>query len=152
MATHKHSFFTNPLAIVAFGAVMALAVACGDDDDSSNPAPAGGSKNNGGSGGSSAGKSNTGGTNNTGGETNAGGMPNIEPTAGSGAGTVETMGGAAGAGGAAPDCTDEADSSCYSCKPKTMDQYLNHCPTTGCKGFDNSTLTSFVGDKLPKLP
>jgi len=55
-------------------------------------------------------------------------------------------------GGAAPDCTDEADMGCYSCAPKTLDQFLNHCPTTGCEPFDNTKLTSIQAGKLPDLP
>src|SRR5258706_14574831 len=52
MATRNKSFFNNPMILVAFGAVLAFAVACGDDDDSSgNPAPKGGSKNTAGSSG-----------------------------------------------------------------------------------------------------
>jgi hypothetical protein len=145
MSTRKKSLFTNPLIVVAFGTAMAFAVACGDDDDTSNPAPSGGTKATGGTS-STAGKTNSGGTNSTAGKTNnnTAGMP--EQTGGGGAGPGPDVGGA-GAGGM-PDCTDEDDKGCYSCKPKTMDQYLNHCPTTGCEPFDNTKLTSLA--KVPK--
>jgi hypothetical protein len=147
MSTRNKSFFTNPLVVVALGAAMAFAVACGDDDDSANPAPGGGTKATGGTNGT-AGK-NTGGNSTAGKTNNMAGTP-TEVAGGGGAGPVPETGGA-GAGGA-PDCTDDADLGCYSCKPSTTDQYLNQCPTTGCKGFDNATLTSVVNGKLPKLP
>jgi hypothetical protein len=151
MATRINSSFTNPLIVLAIGLATAMAVGCGDDDNSDNT-PAGGTKatmgggGNAGNGGTKAGSS-TGGTkagSSTGGTS--------EPTAGGGAGPVD-MGGEAGMGGAAPEnCTDDADKGCYSCKPKTLTQFLNACPTTGCEPFDNKTLTSFAGGKLPKLP
>ena len=141
----KKSVFSSPIALVALGCVMAFAVACGDDDDSSSETPGGGTKATGGSAGS-AGKA-------TGGSAGKGSMPMAgsptEETGGGGAGPVVVPEG--GAGGAAS-CTDDADKGCYSCKPKTLDEYLNHCPTTGCEPFDNSALTSLKNGKLPDLP
>ncbi|HXK17673.1 MAG TPA: hypothetical protein VNG33_07715 [Polyangiaceae bacterium] len=156
MATRNKSFFTSPVVLAAFGAVLAFAVACGDDDDSSgNPAPKGGSKNTAGSSGktgasgdSTGGTTSTAGKTGTAGKTSMAGVGNEPATGGAGAGPVETGGAGAGGAGGAPDCVDETDMSCYSCKPKTMDQFLNHCPTTGCEPFDNTKLTSL--NKVPK--
>ncbi len=148
MITRKKSFFSNPLVLVSLASVMAFAAACGGDDSSGgNPTPNGGSKATGGSG-STAGNKATGGS--SAGKTGT-------PTAGTS--PVEMGGGGAGptpvvpdggAGGAA-NCTDAADKDCYSCPAKTHDEFLNHCPTTGCEPFDNSVLTSIKNGKLPKL-
>ena len=150
MATRNKSFFTNPFIAVALGCVMAFAVACGDDDDSGTETPMGGSKAMGGTGGgSSAGKSNGGSS--SAGKAAAGDGP--VTTGGGGAGPdVPGDGGAAGAGGAPANCTDDADMGCFSCTPKTHEQYLNHCPTTGCEPFDNETLGSLKDGVLPELP
>lgn len=135
---------THSLLVLMIGAATVLSVACGDDDDS-NPAPTAGKSNTGGSS-SSGGKSGdtggkTGDTGGTGDVSNGGGMP-----------PDTNQGGEGGSGGAAPDCTDDQDSGCYRCKPKTHLQFLNACPTTGSEGFDNSNLTSLQDDKLPALP
>lgn len=145
------SYFKNPLIIASLAAVMAFAAACGDDDDGGENAPKGGSKNTGGTksdggeapsnGGS---KSPTAGKNSGG--TSAGGVGN----SGNVGGEDNTAAGAGGSGGGAPDCTDEDDLGCYSCKPKSFAQYLNRCPSDGCEPFDNTKLTSIVDGKLPK--
>jgi hypothetical protein len=146
METRK-SYFMKPLVIFSLACVTAFAVACGDDDDG-GPAPSGGSKAMGGT--DAGGKSNNGG-NSTAGKTAAmAGAGNDTAMGGGGAGPV--MMGEAGMGGVAPDCEDEADMGCYSCTPKTLTQFLNACPTTGCEPFDNSALTSIKAGKLPDLP
>jgi hypothetical protein len=146
----RKSWFKNPLVIASLACVAAFAVACGDDDDSSNPAPSGGSKATGGTS-STAGKTNTGGTTSTAGKTATAGDGNVQ-TGGGGAGQAGE-GSDAGAGGVPASCTDDADMGCYSCKPKTLTQFLNACPTTGCEPFDNTTLTSLpASGTLPDLP
>ena len=147
MKTRK-SFFSNPLVLVALAGVMALAVACGDDDSSGNPAPNGGSKAMGGSAGS-GGKASTGGKTGTAGKTSTAGAGNEPATGGGGAGS--DMPGTGGAGGA-PDCTDDADDGCFKCAPKTLTDFLNACPTTGCEKFANDGLTSAPDGVLPDLP
>ena len=143
METRK-SYFMKPLVIFSLACVTAFAVACGDDDDG-NPAPSGGSKAMGGS--DAGGKSNNGGSS---GKASMAGAGNDTSLGGGGAGPDMT--GEAGMGGVAPDCEDEADMGCYSCKPKTLTQFLNACPTTGCEPFDNSALSSITAGKLPDLP
>jgi hypothetical protein len=146
MKTRK-SLFSSPLILVALAGVMALAVACGDDDSSGNPAPNGGSKAMGGS--TSGGKTSTGGKTGTAGKTSTTAGAGNEPATG-GAGGVEEPG--TGGAGGAPDCTDETDNGCFSCKPKTLTDFLNACPTTGCEKFDNTALTSAPDGALPNLP
>ncbi len=146
METRK-SFFKNPLVLASLACVMAFAACSSDNTD--NPAPTGGTKATGGTS-STGGKSSTGGTTNTAGKTSVAGANN-EPTGGGGAGP--DMMNAAGMGGAGPvNCTDDADMGCYSCKPKTLTQFLNACPTTGCEPFPNKNLTSIKAGKLPALP
>jgi len=143
MKTRK-SFLMNPLLLASIGCLMAFAVACGDDDDSSGPTPSGGTKN-------TAGKSSAAGEGGTGATSGKSSMGGNEPAmGGAGAGPVMPEGGMAGAAGAG--CIDAADRGCYSCKPKTLTQFLNACPTTGCEPFDNSKLTSIKAGKLPDLP
>jgi len=153
MITRKKSFFTNPITLVSLGCVMAFAVACGDDDDTSgNETPGGGTKATAGSGGSSAGTKANGGSSGKGVVTPPGGTGTVEETGGGGAGPGPIVNeGGMNMGGAAS-CTDDADLGCYSCKPATLEQYLNHCPTTGCEPFDNSVLTSLKDGVLPDLP
>lgn len=135
--------FTHSLLVLMIGASTVLPLACGDDDDS-NPAPTAGKSNSGGS--DTAGTSSGGKSGDTGGST--GNAPSDGGTA-----PIMNEGGEGGGGGAAPtNCTDDSDSGCYSCKPKTHLQFLNACPTTGSEGFDNSNLTSLQNDKLPALP
>lgn len=143
----RKSFFKNPLLIAVLAAPMLFAVACGDDDDSS-PTPSGGTKATGGTGGSD----NMGGAPVTMGGKNGTAGTTMMQVGGGGAGM--DMAGAPGMGGAGPEnCTDDTDMGCYSCAPKTLDQFLNACPTEGCEPFDNSTLTSLpASGKLPKLP
>jgi len=152
METRK-SLIKNPLVIAAVASVLAFAVACGDDDDTSNPAPTGGSKATGGTS-STAGKS-TGGSS-TAGKSSGAGTSNEPATGGGGAGAgAGGVAGEGGMGGAAPDCTDETDMGCFKasvCKPKTLDNFLNACPTTGCEAFPNGDLTSLKNGKLPDLP
>ena len=157
MQTRK-SFFKSPLVIASLGCVLAFAVACGDDDDT-NPAPgSGGTKNTGGSGGSkTGGSSSTAGTNANAGAGNEGNTGNTGNTGSGGEGNQPSNGDAGmagvGTGGAAPDCVDETDRGCYSCAPKTLEQFLNACPTDGCEPFDNTSLGSLPRDgKLPDLP
>ena len=150
MNARNKSYFTNPFVLAALGCAIAIAVGCGGDNaNGDNPAPSGGSKNMGGTS-STAGKGGTGNTTAGKGSTPTAGSPVVE-TGGGGAGSVvENMGGAGGA--AETSCTDDKDLGCYSCTPKTTDQYLNHCPSTGCEPFDNSVLTSLTKGKLPDLP
>src|SRR6185369_15695248 len=147
METRK-SLFKNPLIIASLGCFMAFAVACGDDDDSGDPAPNGGSKATGGTGGS-GGKSSTAGSSGSAGKNSNAGAGNEAtgggdgPGPGPGPGTSGGEGGTGtGSGGAPADCEDESDLGCYSCKPSTLSQFLNACPTTGCEPFDNGSLTS----------
>jgi len=156
MATRNKSFFSNPLIVVTLGCAIAFATACGDDDDSSgNETPKGGTKATAGTGGSTggsstAGKTGKGGTNSAGTETGTAGTP-PEPTGGGGAGPLPPVGGEGGMAGAPANCTDDTDKGCYSCAPATLNQFLNHCPTTGCEPFDNSKLTSLKNGALPTL-
>jgi hypothetical protein len=141
------NFSRNSVVALAFGAVLALAPACGSSNSNPKPSnPVGGS---GGVGGSS--NPGSGGTANpgTGGTANPG-------TGGSNPGTggANSTGGAAGAAGAAGsggNCT--GTDGCYSCTPTTNDQFLNACTTADCAPFDNSTL-SMLGPsgQLPPLP
>lgn len=146
----RQSLFVKPMLVASLGCFLAFAVACGDDDDDSNPTPSGGTKNTAGDGGKASG-----GSGNTAGKTanNNGGAGNETSDAGEGNVPLPPAGGESGVGtgGAAPDCVDEEDRSCYSCAPKTNEQYYNACPTDGCRPFDNSNLTSFVDGKLPEL-
>lgn len=146
----KQSYFRKSMWIAAVGCLMSLAVACGDDDDSSNPAPQGGSKNTSGSGGTGndKGGEDTGGTKATGGTKPTAGTGN-QTDGGGGAGTDVPSDGGAGGEGA---CTDDADKGCYKCAPKTREDFLNQCPSTGCQAFDNTKLTSLKNGKLPDLP
>jgi hypothetical protein len=142
MKTRK-SFFTNPLVLATLG-ILTVAAACSSDNTGS-PTPGGGSKATGGSGGTSS----TGGKTGTAGKSSAAGAGNSPAMGGSGT----DMAGAAGVGGApGPGCNDSTDMGCYSCKPKTLTQFLNACPTSGCEPFDNGKLTSIKAGKLPPLP
>jgi len=156
MEQHK-TFFKNSIVLASLGALMALAVACGDDDDSGPKPGSGGTKNTAGTSNNNPGGENTGATANTGGTTNnkggtsgnnTGGKPD-EAVAGGGAGPTMNEAGNTGEGGA---CTDDGDMGCYKCAPKTHEQFLNACPTTGCEPFDNDKLTSIKNGKLPELP
>lgn len=117
------------IAVALLGGALAFTTACGSS--SNNPSP----NSSGGSGGTG-----TGGTAGSG----TGGM------AGSGTGGTAGTGGAGGAGGAS-NCTGTDFPNCYSCAPKTNDQYLNACKS-GCQPFDNSTLSELKNGQLPPLP
>jgi hypothetical protein len=151
----RKNFFRSSILFASFGALMALAVACGDDDDNSPTPGSGGTKNTAGTSSNNPGGENTGATTNTGGKSNTDGTStnmggNSESAGGAGAGPGPTNeAGNTGEGGA---CTDDADQGCYKCAPKTHDQFLNACPTTGCEPFDNGKLTSIKNGKLPALP
>ncbi len=145
MIKRNKSVFTNPLALISLGCVLAFAAACGDDDDSSGETPGGGTKATGGA--STAGTKATGGSAGKGNTPTAGGP--TEEVGGGGAGTVPVPEGGSGGQGS---CVDDADNGCFSCPPKTHDEFLNHCPTTGCEPFDNSVLSSIKNGKLPDLP
>ena len=119
------------VAVALFGSALALTTACGSNN--SNPAP-------GSSSGGSAGSS-------TGGSAGSSTGGSAGSTAGGAGGA---MGGAGGAGGAA-NCVGTDFPNCYSCAPKTNDQYLNSCKG-GCQPFDNSTLSELKNGQLPPLP
>jgi hypothetical protein len=131
------------LGFLAAG-VTALALfaaqGCSSGDDSqASPGSSGktGSAGKSGSGNEAGDAANNGGSGNTG---------NTGNTAGNTEGGAAGEAGAAGAAGAAgtppvdPGCLGAND--CYSCAPKTNNQFLNACVEGGCPAhFDNGTLT-----------
>ena len=122
--------------LAAGAAFLALVVAQGCGDDTADQAtPSGGSA--GASHAGAGGKTSGGGA---GGKTSGGGSGNVggeAPTEGGAAGDMG-MGGEAGA--SPVNCDGPAG--CYSCTPKTNDQFLNHCVEGGCPAtFNNATLT-----------
>ena len=129
---------SKKLGLLAAGitlAALALTQGCSSDATQATPSTGGtggtgGSTSNGGSGGK-AGGSNAGSTGKGGSGSTNGGSGNA--------------GGEAGVGGEAPGAAGDSGScvgadNCYSCAPKTNDQFLNHCVSGGCPAtFDNST-------------
>ncbi len=117
---------------------------CSSGDDSQATPPTagagGGHAGSAGTSGAGAGNSDAGATNNNGGSGNTG---NSE--GGVGASDTNTNGDAGAAGEAGsppvnPSCVDATG--CYSCAPKTNNEFLNQCVAGGCPAhFDNTTLT-----------
>ena len=107
------------------------------------PAAQGGASGGGGAAGSSAGSDSSSDDSSGGGDDAKGGS----------AGEPDTADDAGAPGAAGASCTDESDN-CYSCKPKTSEQFLNACTSAACIPFDDhariTTLTA-SGD-LPPLP
>jgi hypothetical protein len=74
------------------------------------------------------------------------------------AGHVDAGGDAAGApdamGAAGASCTDETAGNCYSCSPKTSEQFLSACTSAACVPFDDhARLTNLTASgALPPLP
>lgn len=122
------------LSFLALGVTL-LAVAlqgCGSDDKQATPS-SGGSTSGGAVG--TAGSTNHAGANNGGSSNDAAG----EGPGGAGPGPSEAGAAGMGEAGAGPECT--GPDGCYSCDPKTNNQFLNHCVEGGCPAhFDNSTL------------
>lgn len=137
------------LAAGIIGLTLIAAQGCSSGDDSQAAPPsagAGGGHSAGSTGksgsanaGSGNGDAGTGATNNNGGSGNTGNNDNA------GAGGTPSGGdaGAGGEAGTAPVPTNcDGPAGCYSCTPKTNDQFLNQCVAGGCPAhFDNSTLT-----------
>lgn len=115
--------------------LLAIVAAQGCSSDDTQAAPSGGSGGKASTGGS-AGKPGSAGK---GGETENGGSAGVvEDTAG--AGGVDAEGGAGGEAPIDPGCI--GDDGCYSCTPKTNNQFLNACVEGGWPAkFDNSKLT-----------
>ncbi len=132
---HRHF---SLIAVALVGGALALTTACGSSNNNPSPNPTGGSGGTG-TGGTGTGGTGTGGTG-TGGTAGTG----TGGTAGTGTGGT---GGTAGSG----NCTGTDFPNCYSCAPKTNDQYLNACKG-GCQPFDNSTLSELKNGQLPPLP
>ena len=136
------SFFkAKKLGFLAAG-VTALALFAGQgcsSDDDSQAAPSAGSSGKTGSAGKSGSGNEAGDTTSNGGTGDTGNSGNEGGAAGAAAGEA----GAAGAAGTPPvdpGCLGAND--CYSCAPKTNDQFLNACVEGGCPAhFDNGTLT-----------
>ena len=59
-------------------------------------------------------------------------------------------GGPGGNDGGGDDCL--GDGGCYSCKPTTTEEFLNHCSPYGCSHFDNARLPYYhPGQPLPPV-
>jgi hypothetical protein len=138
----KLSFLAAGITVVALFAAQGCS--SGDDSQAAPPtAGAGGGHaagSTGSSGKSGAGNGESGATGNNGGSGNTGnenaGAGGVETNPGGEAGTA----GEAGAPPVEPGCVDATG--CYSCAPKTNDQFLNQCVAGGCPAhFDNTTLT-----------
>jgi hypothetical protein len=135
----KLSFLAAGVTVVALFAAQG----CGSSDDSQAAPTAGAAGAHAGSTGKSgAGNGDSGATNSNGGSGNTGNTGNTD----AGTGGTDNNPGDAGAAGAAgapvvdPGCVDATG--CYSCAPKTNDQFLNQCVAGGCPAhFDNTTLT-----------
>jgi hypothetical protein len=140
-------FNAKKLGFFAAGITVALLVAqgCSSSDDSQATPPAagagGGHAGSGGKSGAGAGNGESGATNNNGGSGNTGNTGNTEGgVAGSDNNDAAGAGGEAGTPPVNPSCVDATG--CYSCAPKTNDQFLNQCVAGGCPAhFDNTTLT-----------
>jgi hypothetical protein len=141
----KLSFLAAGITVVALFAAQG----CSSDDDSQAAPPtagAGGGHAAGSAGKSGSGNGESGATNSNGGSGNTGNTGNSE----AGVAGVDNNGeaGAAGAAPVEPGCVDATG--CYSCVPKTNDQFLNQCVSGGCPAhFDNTTLTKL--DKVGTL-
>ncbi|HET7538416.1 MAG TPA: hypothetical protein VFK05_01045 [Polyangiaceae bacterium] len=122
--------------VLAAGAGLLAVLAmqgCSSDETQAAPSAGAGGKANAGA----AGKL-TGGESAKAGNGGSAGTPDEEPNAG--AGNVDGEGGAAGEPAVDPGCI--GDDGCYSCAPKTNNQFLNACVEGGCPAtFDNSTLS-----------
>lgn len=155
----KHLNHTSKLAIFAAASALLTAfVACSSDNKNSTPTipGTGGSTNTGGSsatgGGTSGGSSGTGGTSG-----NTGGSTSDASTGGSSTGgTAGDAGtGGTGTGGSTANCnsTNSSGYACWNCTPTNDNQFLNHCSSATCVGYDNSQLTRLQdGGTLPPLP
>lgn len=65
--------------------------------------------------------------------------------------TSATGTGGGGTGGAPPNCNGPND--CYSCPPKTGNQFLNACTGSQCSPFDNvARLPLYNNGNLPPIP
>ena len=73
-------------------------------------------------------------------------------TASSGSSTSTATGtGGGGTGGVPPNC--DGPSGCYSCPPKTGNQFLNACTNSQCSPFDNvARLPLYNNGNLPAIP
>jgi hypothetical protein len=140
------SFKAKKLSLLAASITVALLVAqgCSSSGDDSQAAPTAGAAgaHAGSTGKSGAGNGDSGAPTSNGGSGNTGNTGNID----AGTGGTDNNPGDAGAAGAAgapvvdPGCVDATG--CYSCVPKTNDQFLNQCVAGGCPAhFDNTTLT-----------
>jgi hypothetical protein len=138
---------TNKLNLLGLALVIALSSSalhgCGDDDNESPSGDDGGTAGKGGKGGS-------------GGKGGAGGKSGAGASAGKGG--AGGKGGSGGKGGAAGSDEDagmscEGEKGCYSCAPKSYEQYLNACTDAVCNAYDNSKLKKLGSDgKLPPIP
>jgi hypothetical protein len=139
--TTKRNLLGLALIIALSGHAL---IGCGDD---SNDSPSGDED------GGTAGKGGTGGS---GGRGGAGGKSGSGATAGKGgAGGAGGKGGAGGAAGSDDDAgvSCEGEKGCYSCEPKSYEQFLNSCTDAVCNAYDNSKLKKLGSDgALPPIP
>jgi hypothetical protein len=133
-STRRAALFAG--VILTIGAAIA---ACSSD---SNPAPPNNFTTS--SGASSTASSSASGT---------GGSDSTSTTTTTGTTSATGTGGAGGGGtgGAPPNC--DGPNGCYSCPPKTGDQFLNACTGSQCSPFDNvARLPLYNNGNLPAIP
>ena len=88
----------------------------------------------------------------TGGAGGAGASVSASASSGSSTSSSAASGtGGGGTGGAPPNC--DGPNGCYSCPPKTGNQFLNACTNSQCSPFDNvARLPLYNNGNLPPIP
>jgi hypothetical protein len=140
MKTRRLSYPTR-LALLCLPAAAALVVGLAPGCSSSNPSP----PSSGTSSSSSSGAGGAGGASTSASSTTT-------TASGTGGGGTSSSGGTGGGDGGPACVPDGGATGCYSCPPKTNDEFLNACAPNGdqCTHFDNATSLPFWdGGALP---
>jgi hypothetical protein len=136
---------TRRAAIVA-GVIVTIGAAIAACSSDSNPAPPNDFTTSSGSGAGSTASSSASGT---GGSEST--STTTTTTTGTSTSTTTSGAGGGGTGGAPPNC--DGPNGCYSCAPKTGNQFLDACTTSQCSPFDNvARLPLYNNGNLPAIP